>query len=284
MICLAYCQHHACGVIASSLVLEGIAPVTRPHLRDPGDADSIHDLLPSYSEHRVAGLTRPDSVLRRVEGAPAAPSAAVNLSAIEDTVRALLSKEGREADYLALREANLKPLTWAKLGRLYFVERFVVEYDTLCATVARTTLDGMWPIVVFDLTNSLESFPLCARIPEMVTRHPGGLTVGDLSRYEISQIRSTFDGAAAAATARISPGTIKKVKDALEQAATIFSLISDLITMIDKYERAKDAEREKAERDVQDARDMLRGAGPMEGAEDHVDAWEANRDVIERTC
>jgi hypothetical protein len=214
------------------------------------------------------------------------PPGAHNLEIIQATTLTLLRKQdaSKAQEYETLLTRELDKIDWDSYGPEMFVRRFEVEYDMLCRTVLAEGVRGMWPIVTYDLMRRLDSELLHPRVPALVARHPEPVTAEDIGANDARRVQAVFRSAADELQARLpSLATLKKIAEALERAAERFLLISSLAEFIaERWERFQQAraDREAADREVERFREALREARPIDGAEDHVDAFERNRDFL----
>jgi hypothetical protein len=253
----------------------------------------LADITRAYQAHRTSGLSPSALHTMGALGGSSGASTTVtwNLNVLENTTRSLLRKDdpSAEAAYDSNLQAALAKIDWQHYRSTVFAERFEAEYTLLTKTVMKAGFFGMWWIIFYDLTYNFQGNLLHPKIPDLIDRHPEPITTADIGHDEGRLLESFFHEVEKRASDDCAkPGLPRDTKDLLielaKQAALVAAFGKDVADYIECEIARKEKERREAEKQVEEAREQLREAHPMEGAEDHVDDFDKNRDWISRTC
>lgn len=159
-----------------------------------------------------------------------------------------------------------------------------VRYNSLCAATCELKPIGCWPLIIADLLGALESKHLISDSlgPSLVSIHPQEPIVA-INYGNVLEMKQRFRWAKTSLQLRLTltapqSSKAKILKIIIERLGQFLVVMEALEKFKEWYDKAKaEIERLRAEWE-------WRNLEPLRGAEDHVDAFERNRDWISRTC
>lgn len=166
----------------------------------------------------------------------------------------------------------------------YFGLVLKTNYNGLCRAACEVKPVGCWPLAIADLLGAIDSKHLLSdslggRLVDIHPREP----ITEIHYGNVLEMRQRFRVAKANLQLRLNltapqSSKAKAIKKIIDRLGEMLIVMEALQLFKEWYDKAKaEVERFRAERE-------WRSLEPLRGAEDHVDAFERNRDWISRTC